>query len=222
MTTLLERAKNLEKEVFLGGPLQSFDTAGRMQLQILLKEGLYPDSKVLDIGCGCLRGGYWLIHFLDPGCYFGIEPDRRMLEAGMQSILEPGLMNLKRPRFDDNSDFDFSVFGQRFDFFMGRSIWTHASKNQIRTMLDGFMRHTNPAGAFLTSYKRASWLRRDDYQGAKWLGRSHESDLSGVVRHSFSWIQTECRKRGLFAEEIDEKTFRLGNQSWLKIRVRTT
>ena len=33
---------------------------------------------------------------------------------------------------------------------------------------------------------------------------------------------TECRKRGLFAEEIDEKTFRLGNQSWLKIRVRTT
>lgn len=222
MTTLLERAKELEKEVFLGGPLQLFETAGRMQLQILLKEGLYPDSKVLDIGCGCLRGGYWLIHFLDPGCYFGIEPDRRMLEAGMQSILEPGLMDLKRPRFDDNPDFDFSVFGQRFDFFMARSIWTHASKNQIRTMLDGFIRHSKPGGAFLTSYMRASWLRRDDYQEAKWVGRSHESDLPGIVRHNVRWIQRECRKRGLFAEEIDEKTFRLGNQSWLKIGVRTT
>jgi len=23
--------------------------------------GLKSDSKLLDIGCGCLRGGYWLI-----------------------------------------------------------------------------------------------------------------------------------------------------------------
>ncbi len=222
MTTLLERATELEKEVFLGGPLQLFETAGRMQLQILLKEGLYPDSKVLDIGCGCLRGGYWLIHFLDPGCYFGIEPDRRTLEGGMQTILEPGLMDLKRPRFDDNPDFDFSVFGQRFDFLIARSIWTHASKDQIRTMLDGFIRYSQPGGALLTSYKRASWLRRDDYQEAKWVGKSHESDLPGIVRHNFRWIQRECRKRGLFAEEIDDKTFRLGNQTWLKIGVRTT
>jgi cyclopropane fatty-acyl-phospholipid synthase-like methyltransferase len=222
MTTLLERAKQLEKEVFLGGPLQLFETAGRMQLQILLKEGLYPDSKVLDIGCGCLRGGYWLIHFLDPGCYFGIEPERGMLEAGMQSILEPGLMDLKRPRFDDNPDFDFSVFGQRFDFLMARSIWTHASKSQIGTMLDGFIRHSKPGGVFLTSYKRASWLRRDVSQEARWVGKSHESDLPGIVSHSFRWIQRECHKRGLFAEEINEETFRLGNQRWLKISVRTT
>ena len=87
MTTLFERAAALERGgVFLGGPLHLFETAGRLQLQILLKEGLYPDSKVLDVGCGCLRGGYWLIHFLDAGCYFGIEPHRRELEAGTQSI----------------------------------------------------------------------------------------------------------------------------------------
>lgn len=221
MSTLLERAKKLEQEAFLGGPLHSFETAGRMQLQILLKEGLNPDSKVLDIGCGCLRGGYWLIHFLDPGCYFGIEPNRRMLEAGVQTILEPGQMDLKRPRFDDNPDFDFSVFGERFDFFMARSIWTHASKNQIRTMLDGFVRHSKPGATFLTSYRRASWLRRDDYQAAKWVGKSPESDLPGMVRHSFRWIGGECRERGLFVEELNDETFRLGNQRWLKIGVRT-
>jgi hypothetical protein len=99
---------------------------------LLLKEGLYPESKVLDIGCGCLRVGYWLIHFLNPRCYFGMEPNRRMLEAGIEKILEPGLIDLKRPRFDCNADFDFSVFGERFDFFVARSIWTHASKTQIK------------------------------------------------------------------------------------------
>jgi hypothetical protein len=73
----------------------------------------------LDIGCGCLRAGYWLIHFLNPRCYFGMEPNRTMLEAGIEKILEPGLIDLKRPRFDCNADFDFSIFGERFDFFCG-------------------------------------------------------------------------------------------------------
>ena len=131
-------------------------------------------------------------------------------------------MDLKRPRFDDNPDFDFSVFGEQFDFFIARSVWTHASKNQIRTMLDGFVHYSKRGGAFLTSYMKASWLRRDDYQEAKWVGRSHECDLPGIVKHDFRWVQRECRKRGLRAKEIPEKTYRLGNQKWLKITIRLT
>ena len=64
---------------------------------------------VLDIGCGCLRGGYWLIHFLGKGCYFGIEPNKEMLEAGTRILLEPELEDLKKPKFDFNSNFDFMV-----------------------------------------------------------------------------------------------------------------
>jgi hypothetical protein len=55
---------------------------GRNQLSILLRNGLIFDSRVLDVGCGVLRAGYWLIHFLDPDCYFGIEPNRVILTAG--------------------------------------------------------------------------------------------------------------------------------------------
>jgi hypothetical protein len=47
------------------------EIAGRLQFAMLIREGVYPSSKVLDIGCGCLRGGYWLIHFLGS---FGLEP----------------------------------------------------------------------------------------------------------------------------------------------------
>ena len=73
-TKLQKKAEELSSTIFLGGPTKFIEIVGRLQLIILLKEGLYPDSKVLDIGCGCLRGGYWLIHFLNPNCYFGIEP----------------------------------------------------------------------------------------------------------------------------------------------------
>src|SRR6266576_6981480 len=74
--------------IFTGGPPQYFEIVGRLQLATLLREGIYPQSKVLDLGCGCLRGGYWVIHFLDPGCYFGIEPAAAMLRQGIDHVME--------------------------------------------------------------------------------------------------------------------------------------
>jgi hypothetical protein len=62
--TLHHKAERLAKETFLGGPVRDFERVGRLQLITLLRSGLYPQSKVLDLGCGCLRGGYWLTHFL--------------------------------------------------------------------------------------------------------------------------------------------------------------
>ena len=222
METLMERTNRLKAEgIFLGGPLKSFETAGRKLLATLLSEGLNPTSKVLEIGCGCLRGGYWLIHFLDEGCYFGLEPNISMCEAGTRILLEPGLVDLKKPRFDHNSNFDFSIFEEKFDFFVARSIWSHASKQQIQIMLDGFISTSNTDGLFITSYIRPT-LFKPDYKGTKWVGRSHESDTSGLVRHSLGWIQTECAKRGLVVKEIKGKAYNFSKQIWLRINHKAT
>lgn len=191
----MERAIKIKaKGIFLGGPAKLFSTAGRKQLITLLSQGLTPDSRVLDIGCGCLRGGYWLIHFLGDGNYFGIEPNNEMLKAGIQILLEPGLTNLKNPTYDNNDTFDFSVFGKKFDFFVARSIWTHASKQQIESMLDGFVENANKNARFITSYRRATFFKKD-YQGTEWIGISHDSDKPGMVHHNFNWIQKACAKR---------------------------
>lgn len=218
MEPLADRASRLEAAgIFLGGPAQLFHTAGQKLLMTLLGEGLQPDSKVLDVGCGCLRGGYWLIHFLDSDCYFGIEPNVEMLEAGTGILLEPGLTDLKRPHFDHNADFNFGVFGVKFDFLAARSIWTHASKEQIQSMLDGFLRNSSGNGIFLTSYMRST-LRNRDYVGRGWIGRSHESKTPGMVYHNFRWIRAECAKRGLTAEEITDTAYNFGSQTWIRIR----
>ena len=222
MDTLTERANELERKgIFLGGPATLFSTAGRIMLMTLLREGATPGSKILDVGCGCLRGGYWLIHFLDRGCYFGIEPNVKMLDAGLRLVLEPGLADVKAPRFAHNADFDFTVFGEAFDFFAARSIWTHASKQQIETMLDAFLLASNPGATFLTSYVRPTLFNKE-YTGARWIGRSHESDTPGIVRHSLAWIRAECAKRGLTADEIREEPFNFGNQTWIRIRRHST
>ena len=91
MDTLMERAdKILAEGIFLGGRPARFEIAGRTLFISLLSEGLLPGSKVLDIGCGCLRGGYWLIHFLEQGNYCGIEPNQDMVNAGLKYLFEPG------------------------------------------------------------------------------------------------------------------------------------
>jgi len=217
MDTLQERADKIASEgIFLGGTRERFEIAGRTLLAVLLREGLYPNSKVLDIGCGCLRGGYWLIHFLDKNCYFGIEPNKKMLDAGIKHLLEPGLIAEKNPRFDNNSDFSFAIFKEKFDFLVAFSIWTHASKPQIQTMLDGFAETTDKNGKFITTYYPTT-LFKPDYKGANWIGPGNPADPYGRAHHCFGWIKTECEKRGLVAQEIHEKAYQYWIQTWLRI-----
>ena len=208
------RGKQISQSVFTGGPLSSFSKVGRLQLITLLKNGLVPTSKLLDVGCGALRGGYWAIHFLDKNRYFGIEPNKKMLDDGLNNLLEPELLKLKAPEFDFNADFDFSVFNQKFDFVIARSIWTHASKGQISKMLEQFKANTTKRGVFLVSYLKPS-SKRKEYFGEDWIGKSHESENSGLAYHSYKWIKEECEKFSLSVQELNYDVF--NNQVWLRI-----
>lgn len=211
---LQERAEIQAKDRFLGVPAKDFEKAGREQLAYLLRAGLIPGSKLVDLGCGVLRGGYWLIHFLDSGNYHGIEPHKERLETGINNILEPETLKEKRPRFHTNPCFDTSVFGEKFDFFLAYSVWTHASKLQIQAMLDSFVRDSAEGAAFLATYLPAGWRHRD-YGGDKWYGTSHESDLPGCIHHSSLWIKEACGSRSLTVEKLGRDTSH--GQSWLKV-----
>jgi SAM-dependent methyltransferase len=249
--SLQARAERLSQRMFLGGPVHDFERVGRMCFDVLLREGLSPESRVLDIGCGALRLGYWLMRFLDPGGYHGIEPNREMLQLGLDEIVEPDVLDRARPRFAHNDDFDFSSFGERFDFVVARSIWTHTSKAQISAMLASFAANSSARGVFLTSYHPAGawleamrrWPRLERrlatlpleqlspvlaglplasrgsgaraYQGEGWVGRSHQSDQRGVVRHSMPWIAAEAATHGL---AVALMPYPIANhQYWLRI-----
>ena len=135
----------ISRHGFLGVPAETFADAGRRQFVALLNEGLNPESKVLDLGCGCLRTGCWLIRFLDRGSYHAIEPARERVEYGLEYLFFGSEITLKQPRFEFRSDFDSSGFGVSFDFFLAGSIWSHASKGQIQTSMDAFDRDSTAA-----------------------------------------------------------------------------
>ncbi|MEL7060510.1 MAG: class I SAM-dependent methyltransferase [Acidobacteriota bacterium] len=215
MSSIQQRAEvMIDAHGFLGVPRETFEAGGRAQLVRLLEHGLLPESKVLDIGCGCLRVAYWLVRFLDQGCYCGIEPARERVEAGRRHLFEPAELERARPRFDFNERFDTSVFSETFDFFLAGSIWTHCSKASVELTLDGFAQHTTPNGVFLVSYLPAT-SAEDDYQGDTWVGTSHVSTEPGVIRHARSWILDACTCRGFAVTELPGLD--CDSQPWLRL-----
>jgi hypothetical protein len=215
--SLQKRGERLSAETYVGCGVYRFEKTGRAELEALIRNGLNPWSKLLDIGCGALCGGYWMIHFLDADCYHGLEPNLHMFRSGLKHILEPGLLEAKKPAFQHNDQYDFSGFNTTFDYFHAHSIWTHAPKKDIGKMLDGFVEFGNPGARFLTSFKPPH-LFRPDYRGDTWVGISHESNEPGICRHSFKWIQKECLSRGLDVTLLKKE--KIHKQKWLLIEKR--
>ena len=218
MSRVQTRANEMmDRHGFLGVPRESFEEGGRTQLVRLLNHGLQPESKVLEIGCGCLRVAYWLVRILDPDCYCGIEPARQRVELGQRYLFSIDELENKRPRFDFNASFDVSVFSTQFDFFLAGSIWTHCSKAHIEATLDGFLHNTTPTGVFLASYLPPT-TQEADYMGDTWVGTSHESDEPGVICHSLEWIKNACGQRGLRLSTL--QGIDCDSQYWLRVERR--
>lgn len=149
------KAEELSRTQFVGARVERFEEDGRLLLIALIRRGLTPESQVIDVGCGALRAGYWLIHFLDADRYHGIEPAQERLAAARSMLLEPGVEERCRPHFAYNDDFDLSSVGVAPDFVLARSIWSHAAKPQIVAMLDSFRQISKPGSLLLASYHPA-------------------------------------------------------------------
>jgi len=107
-----------------------WDEIGKLQFDFMIKQGLKPHHKLLDIGCGCLRGGIRFIEYLDEGNYYGIDKDADLLKAGK---MEAKAANIGHKLFylELDSGFEFDRLGVTFDFAIAQSVFTHLSLNEI-------------------------------------------------------------------------------------------
>jgi SAM-dependent methyltransferase len=199
-----------ETEGFTGGPVERFGPVGRHSLKALEENGLKPDSRVLDVGCGALRLGYWLVRYLEPDRYFGIEPQKIYVEAGLKHAIGPELAAQKRPRFDHNKWFNMAVFGVKFDYVVARSVFSHTSPEMMRRAMESFRDNAVGGAVMLASYKHT---RRDD-------GEADVVDAEGTGnqwawrRFRPAYVHAMAREAGLEAEDWGEK---FNGQIWLRL-----
>lgn len=192
-----------------------WDELGELQLRFLIAQGLRPEHRLLDMGCGALRGGVRFVEYLDPGHYFGVDVNQSLLEAGYERELDDAL-RAKLPRENLRVSDRFQCnFGVRFDFAIAQSLFTHLSFNQIRLCLFRVARNTSPGGRFFATYFEVPPSHRLDRPlsgGRLWTERNvffyYRRDLDYAagtlpwrVRHMGDWghprgqVMVEFRRR---------------------------
>lgn len=131
-----------------------WDEAGLWQLNFLKSQGLVESDRLLDIGCGSLRGGVHFIKFLNPQRYVGLDMHSDLLEAGYEIELAALDLQSKLDRADliTSDSFDFSSIEPECDFALAQSVFTHVDWNQIRLCLSNLCSVMKSGGRFFATY----------------------------------------------------------------------
>ena len=124
---------------YVGG---KWEESSKAQLELMIKNGLKKEHKLLDIGCGAFRGGKLFIDYLDKGNYYGIDKHKWLVDAGINNEIYN--YEEKQPNIIVNDCFDFSQFNTKFDFAIATSVFTHLKKDKIKQCLDNLLEHTSP------------------------------------------------------------------------------
>lgn len=128
-----------------------WEEMGQLQFDFLVAEGLQPDHRLLDVGCGSLRAGVKLIPYLEPDRYAGVDQEQSLLAAGRAELGEE-LWAQRRPLLMAMDDFAVSRLGRTFDVAVAQSVWTHISLNLVRRCLYGVEQVLAPGGRFYATF----------------------------------------------------------------------
>merc|ERR1712039_552599 len=113
----------------------------------MLERGLERKHKLLDVGCGSLRFGSWVIPYLDSERYFGIEADEYSLRAAIEYEVPFHKLEDKRPRFLLNKKFEFDKLGlneDEVDVIVAHAVLIHLRPETIALAVSQMMRYLKP------------------------------------------------------------------------------
>ena len=114
-----------------------WDQIGPLQRDFLISRGLKRDDRVLDIGCGALRGGAPLAAWLDSGRYYGIDISESLIETGWRQEIEGAGLADRLPRDHLHVTDDFGVpFEGLFDMGLAVSLFTHLPLTEFTRCLE--------------------------------------------------------------------------------------
>ena len=183
------------------------EISGRLQFDLLRREGLCPNSVMLEVGCGCLNAGVFFIEYLERGNYVGIDPNEWLREAAIRECQLHGLIEQKSPIFLSNTNFDAISLGMKFDFAFSHSILSHTAHWQLEQYLKNVGHVLKPHGLILASIRLAEGNafgnpgspNKNDSEDREWV-------YPGVSWFKLATVQEMARKAGLAAVYKPEYT----------------
>ena len=182
------------------GPSRQYDFMGLTQIALLFRLGLREENHVLDVGCGSLRAGRFLIQLLMPKRYFGIDPNPWLWKRAKSSEIGADLFDLKCPSFTEDDTFSFSDIGQKFDFIIAQSVFSHAASDIISRPLEQAALVLNSHGQFLFTVL--------DEQAPKYNVRRKSTQATGwvypdCITYDEENIVNRCQAMGLSVQRLN-------------------
>ncbi len=144
-------------KALMGGGPEEWEQRGKSQLEFMQSCGLLPQHKMLDVGCGILRGGVFFIDYLEPGNYFGIEGNPSFVMASEELLKEKGMVA------DVQQSWEFRSSKGPFDFALAFSVLNHCGHEDRRKFFSNAVGWLKPGGkAYVT---HAKWFRPSILKG---------------------------------------------------------
>jgi SAM-dependent methyltransferase len=111
-----------------------WDETGRVQMALLLAEGLRPEHHLLDIGCGSLRLGCKAVPYLEPGHYWGTDLSGALMRQGYAAELAEK-DRLPTGQLIEDADFSFKGVSEAITHAIAFAVFTHLPANHLRRAL---------------------------------------------------------------------------------------
>lgn len=185
---------------YVGPPMQ-YDFMGATQFRLLTGLGLREEHRLLDLGCGSLRAGRYLINYLLPDRYVGVEPNAWLWQDALAREIGQDLVALKRPVFVSADDFSLpGIAPESLDFAVAQSIYSHTGADAFETSLAAVAACLKPGGQFLFTVLSEN----TPLYGKIQFGR----DVRGwiyppVVAFPEEETLSACSKAGLHGQRLD-------------------
>ena len=132
------------------GPIDLWEHKRIFQIQFLRLMGLDPSHRLLDLGCGTLRGGIPLIAHLHEGHYTGIEVRSQLISEAKKELHEEGLSH-KKPLLLCCDNLDQVHLHHKFDVIWSFSVLIHMDNDTLGRALSLVRRHLAPNGRFFAN-----------------------------------------------------------------------
>jgi SAM-dependent methyltransferase len=141
----------------MGGGAEFWEVRGRFQLELMRRVGLTSTSRLIDIGCGIIRGGVHFIRFLPAGNYTGIDGNPSFVRATRLIIEQDPDLRRKSPVIEVVKNFQLAKFATNpFDFALAFSVLNHASADQRDRFISGIAAVLAPGGKVVVTH--AAWM----------------------------------------------------------------
>lgn len=177
---------------------KDFDSMGHEHFNYLQFHKLKPHHVFFDVGCGALRTGQYVIPYLNPGNYYGLDRMPELIEYGLNEVLTPDIVFHNKPKFSVNNEFNCNFIDKQVDYVWCQSLMSHLSTADIKDCLNKISEKLSPSGRIFFTYFQMEGLKESVSDAQK----SHSKEDLFYSEEYMDKIVASCNLKKIYNNPV--------------------